>query len=285
MSFRRRRRVGLLMVLFFLVACGASGELPGAALPEGGVVAGWVPSGEVQLYDAENLYSLVNGQADAYFAYAFEQVAVRMYEDGNGASLRIEIWQLGRPADAYGLLTTVRGGEPVAVGNGGDGDPGRRLDFWQDRYFVRLFAVSPVDESALRAFAEQVSGKLPTGGEQPAMVARLPEEGLVEESVLFFHQEISIQDKVWLGGQNLLALGPETDGVLARYGVAGEEGWLLLIQYADDGAAAAALDALRSGGFADLVAAEANLNLLAAVFGPVSEAGAEALLSDALRTE
>jgi hypothetical protein len=285
MIFRGRRSVGLLLAMFLLAACGTSEELPGAALPAGGAVAGWAPSGEVQVYDAENLYSLVNGQADAYFAYAFEQVAVRTYEDEDGASLRVEIWQLGRPADAYGLLTTVRAGEPVLVGNGGDSDLGRRLDFWQDRYFVRLFAVSPVDESALRTFAEQVSGELPSGGERPAIVARLPEEGLVEASDLFFHQEISIQDELWLGGQNLLALGPETDGILARYEVADGEAWLLLVQYADDGAASAALDALQLSGLAGLVGAKADLNLLAAVFGPVTEAEAQVLLSNAWGTD
>jgi len=285
MTIEGRCCIGFVLVMLLLAACGTGQDLPGGALPEGDAVAGWVPSGEVQVYDVENLYSLVNGQADSYFAYAFEQVAVGTYEDGDGASLRIEVWQLGRPADAYGLLTTVRAGEPVQVGNGGDSDPGRRLDFWQDRYFVRLFAVSPVDETTLRAFAEQVSGGLPSGGERPPIVARLPQEGLVEGSDLFFHQEISIQDELWLGGQNLLALGPETDGALARYEVAGGEAWLLLVQYADDGAAAAGLDALQSGGFADLVVAEADLNLLAAVFGPVPEAGAQALLSGALQTD
>lgn len=282
MTIRGRRAVGLMLIMLLLAACRATEELPGGALPAADAVAGWVPSGDVLVYDGENLYSLVNGQADAYFAYAFEQVAVRTYQDRDGASLRIEIWQLGSAADAYGLLSTVRAGEPVLVGSGGDSDPGRRLDFWQDRYFVRLFAVSPVDDSALQAFAEQISGELPSGGEPPALVSRLPESGLVEESVLFFHQEISIQDDLWLGGQNVLGLGPETDGVLARYEAAGGEAWLLLVQYVDAGAASAAVDTLRSSTVAGLVAAEADLNLLAAVFGSVSEPEAQALLSDAL---
>jgi hypothetical protein len=282
MTITGRRTVNLMLVMLLLVACRAGAELPPAALPAADAVAGWVPSGDVMVYDGENLYSLVNGQADAYFAYAFEQVAVRTYEVQDGASLRIEIWQLESPADAYGLLSTVRAGEAIPIGNGGDSDPGRRLDFWQDRYFVRLFAVSPVDEAALQAFAEQVSGELPSGGERPALVARLPESGLVEESVLFFHQEISIQDELWLGGQNLLALGPETDGVLARYEAAGGEAWLLLVQYVEAGAASAAVDTLRSSSIAGLVAAEADLNFLAAVFGSVSEPDAQALLADAL---
>jgi hypothetical protein len=83
----------------------------------------------------------------------------------------------------------------------------------------------------------------------------------------------------------LLALGPETDGVLARYEIAGGEGWLLLVQYEDNGASSAALDALRAGGISDLFAAEADRNLLAAVFGPMTEVEAQALLSSALGTD
>ena len=114
---------------------------------------------------------------------------------------------------------------------------------------------------------------------------RLPEEGLIEGSDLFFHQEISIQDDLWLGGQNLLALGPETDGVLARYEMAGREAWLLLVQYADAGAASAALGALRSPGIAGLVAAQVDLSVLAAVLGSVPEEEAQALLADALGSD
>jgi hypothetical protein len=285
MSFWARLRHLLWLVVILLAACGTREALPSRALPGANAIPGWAPSGEVQVFDAENLYSLVNGQADAFFAYAFEQVAVRTYEDESGANLRIEIWQLGGPADAYGLLTTVRGGEPVSVGNGGDGDAGRRLDFWQDRYFARLFAVSPVGEEVLQGFAEEIAGSLPSGGELPALVSGLPREGLVEGSDLFFHQEISIQDVLWLGGENLLALGTETDGVLARYEVPEGEAWLMLIQYADNEAALTALDALRASGLAGFVVAGTEQDLFAAVFGPVTVAGAQALLTGALEVE
>jgi len=259
--------------------------LPGSALPGRDTLPGWTPAGDSQVFDAQNLYGLVNGQADSFYAYGFEQVAVQTYEDAGGATLRVEVWQMGTPADAYGLFTTVRTGEAISIGGGGDVDPGRRLDFWQDRYLVRLFAISPLDAPVLTAFAEQIAGVLPPGGERPSLVARLPQEGLVERSDLFFHQEISIQDTLWLGGQNLLGLGPETNAVLARYEVAGEAAWLLVVEYADPGAASAAVDALRAGGQASLVAAEADQRSLVAVFGTVSPAAARDLLRDTLQRD
>lgn len=104
-------------------------------------------------------------------------------------------------------------------------------------------------------------------------------------SDLFFHQEISVQDRLWLGGQNLLGLDSETDAVLARYELAGEGVWLLLVHYPDAVAASTALEALRASEIDSFAAAELDDTLLAAVFGPAGEGQAEALLSKVLETQ
>lgn len=270
-----------LLASSLLAGCGG-GTMPAQALPVAGTIPGWSPSGEQQGFGQDNLYDLVNGQADSFFAYGFEKVTVREYADATGQTLRIEVWQLATPEDAYGLFSVTRAGQPVAVGNGGDGDPGRRLDFWQDRYFVRLFAPSPMDDALLRAFAQEVSAGLPTGGAQPPLLERLPAENLVERSEIFFHSEISIQDRLWLGGDNLLGLGSGADGVLARYMPEEDSGWLLLVEYPDSEQAAIALLALENSGIPDLVAANLQGNLLAAVFGQVSEATAGRWLQQSL---
>ena len=278
---KRRWGASWLIIALLLVQCGGVGGLA-EVLPGTDVLPGWTPVGEVQTFDTKNLYDLVNGQADAFFAYAFEQVAVQTYKNDQGESLRLEVWRLGTPADAYGLFTTFRAGSPVLIGNGGDADPGRRLDFWQDQYFVRISAVSPLDDSSLQGLAEEVAAALPVGGEPPPLVARLPKSGLLENSDLFFHQEISIQSYLWLGGQNLLALSPKTDAVLARYEVGGETGWLLLVAYPDQEMAAHALETLKGSSVDNLAGAEVNGSLLGAVFGPVAQPEAQLLLSDAL---
>ena len=132
----------------------------------------------------------MDGQAESFFAYGFEQVAVQRYQDAQGSLLNVEIWQLATPADAYGLFSTARAGSPAAIGNEADSDPGRRLAFWQERCFVSLNALQPVPDETLQAFAQAISSKLPPGGERPAIVDRLPPSGLVERSAIFFHEEI-----------------------------------------------------------------------------------------------
>jgi hypothetical protein len=236
----------------------------------------------VEIFDRENIYDLVDGQAEAFFAYGFEQVVVRGYDNAEGAVLSIEVWQLAAAVDAYGLFTASIAGTPVAIGNDGDTDPGRRLAFWQDRYYVRIRARQELPDADLRGFAETVSAALPFGGERPALMGRLPPDGLVERSAVFFHEEISIQNELWLGGENVLGLGPETDGILAQYDVDGASARLLLVQYPDAEAASAGLDALDTALVSSLVDADARDNLLGVVFGEVDEAAAGALLAGVL---
>ncbi|MBN1876097.1 MAG: hypothetical protein JXA33_17875 [Anaerolineae bacterium] len=245
---------------------------------------GWETAGDVALYNSETIFNLVDGQADAFFAYGFEQVVVQTYENEEGAGLGIEVWQLATPADAYGLFTTSVAGVPVdGIGNEGDTDPGRRLVFWQDRYYVQVRARQPIADDELRAFAAGVAEALPSGGERPALVARLPEEDLESRRAIFFRQEISIQNEVWLGGENLLGLSAETEGVLAPYTQDESRVYLLLVQYPDADAAAAGLAVLNSGQVEDVSTAAAQDMLLGAVFGASDMDAAQALLQRAIK--
>jgi hypothetical protein len=252
------------------------------AFPGTGAVAGWTLDGELEVYDSETIFGLVDGQADFFFVYGFERVAVQRYQNAEEVTLDIHIWQVRAPEDAYGLFSASVAGEPADIGNEGDTDPGRRLVFWQDRYVAQLFARKDIPDADLRALAEAVSTALPTGGERPQLVDRLPADGMIPRSGIFFHEELSIQNEVWLGGENLLGLSPETDGVLARYEFSEVVVRLLLVEYLDAEAASDGLAALEGGGIEGLVAADTRDNLLGAVFGEVDEAVADTLLAEAL---
>ena len=99
------------------------------AFPADLAIADWKVSLPAQAYHADNLFDLVDGQADAFFAYNFQQVTTQRYQNSEGTLLNIEVWQLAQPADAYGLLTLNRAGSSAKMGNEGDGDPGRVAGF------------------------------------------------------------------------------------------------------------------------------------------------------------
>jgi len=273
------------LLLILMVAGCDRGQPPATGAPSDptGIPAGWALVGDQRTYDNQSIFELVNGQADAYFAYGFEQVNVQSYENEAGVVVDREIWQVATPADAYGLFTSNRAGDSVEIGNGGDADPGRRLAFWQDRYYVRLRARQEIADEELHAFATAIVGTLPMGGERPAVVSRLPANGLDPDRVIYFHLETSIQGEVWLGGENVLNLDHGTHGVLARYDVDGAIARLLLVEYPDTETAHAAMGALEAAGLDDLVASDVRGDLLGAVFGGVAEDDGSALVADALQ--
>jgi hypothetical protein len=280
----------LLLLAFLISGCTASKTTPtpvsidlAGVFPAANAIPGWDVSQIIATYTHDDLFNLVDGQAESFFAYGFEQVAVQRYQDSAGTLLNAEVWQLATPADAYGLFSTGRIGSPAAIGNEGDSDPGRRLAFWQGRCFISLDATQTVPDETLQAFAQAISSKLPAGGERPALVERLPKSGLMEQGYLFFHEEMSIQMDVWLGGENILGLSQATDGVLGRYQVGDAIVRLMLVQYPTSGQAVEGLKALRAGTISDLGASDARGKLLGAVFGKVDSARAQTLLQEALK--
>jgi hypothetical protein len=245
---------------------------------------GWTRT-EVRAYDQENIYDLVDGQADSFFVYGFERVVVGRYESADGVILEAGIWQLATPADAYGLFTVSRSGEPVAIGNDGDGDLGRRLAFWQGRYVVQMWARQEIPQADLLAFGQGLAAGLPAGGERPSILAQLPEELRHERELIYFHQQLSIDSELWLGTENVLGLSPETEGLLVRLPVEGARAHLLLVHYPDAAAAAAARGALEAAGVESLVATRERDDLLGAVFGEVSPEEASRVLAETLVSE
>lgn len=278
----------LLLLLLFLSGCGTGVTTPVGSdtgdialvdvFPPDGAIEAWSRDGKAKLYDEATLFDLVNGQADAFFAYNFQQVAVQRYTRDDGANLRIELWALASPADAYGLFTRNAAGDPETVGNDGDVDPGRRLAFWQDRYYAQVRAREPIPDETLLAFGEAVAASLPEGGEVPDLVSRLPTSGKVPRSTIFFRKEISIQDDVWLGGENVLGLDAESRGVLAAYDLEGGRAFLLAVRYPGEDDASGALARLTASDVANPVVVEVQGDVLGAVFGAVDTAAATQLL-------
>ncbi|HEX2994218.1 MAG TPA: hypothetical protein VHP14_05320, partial [Anaerolineales bacterium] len=106
---------------------------------------------------------------------------------------------------------------------------------------------------------------------------------LVDGSALFFHEEISIQMEIWLGGENILGLSQDTNGIVARYTWGDQKARLLLIEYPNANDAAQGLKALQGSEIKDIAASKASGTLLAAVIGKVDADKAQALLKETLQ--
>ena len=206
----------------------------------------WTRSDSAVTYDRETIFDYINGAGEVYRSYAFSQVVVVVYSSPDGPDITVELFDMGNPADAYGVFSYAREREETGIG-GGYEQKGRVLCFWQDRYYVCVAAEERTADSdrALLDISRAISGRLPPASDPPDLVAMLPGAGLVAFSERFFHLHQSLNYNYYLARENLLELSSETDAVLARY--APGSTYLLLIRYASESDAAAAVSSFRQG--------------------------------------
>ena len=102
----------VLRVLVVLVVTG--GLSSAAGFPD---IDGWQPAGEVRTYDASNLWEYINGAADAFMMYGFEQLQVRDVSAG-GVTVTANIYDMGTPLNAFGIYRaeSPKGVESLDVG-------------------------------------------------------------------------------------------------------------------------------------------------------------------------
>jgi hypothetical protein len=281
----RKQLAWVIMVMIALGGCGApggQGPAPQDLLPASGAVAGWERSGEVEIYVPEDLFDYMDGQAELFFVYRFERLAVQEYQCGDEGPIIVEVYQVASPADAYGLFSFYTTGQPMDLGAGGAVEPGRLISFWQGPFYARVFAYGEAEQESLSALARQVAAGMPEEGGLPELVTRLPQENLVSGSARFFHQKLSLDNLLWLGDENILDLSEQTDAVLAVYTYDDTKAQLLVVEYADATTAEAAHAALEGSDLENLSAVGQSARYLVAVFEMPDQALARELLQKAL---
>jgi hypothetical protein len=222
-----------------------------------GAINDWEKEASPVTYDRETIFDYINGAGEVYRSYGFEDVVVARYENPQGLAFTVEIFDMGDPADAYGVFSYAREQEEAGIGAAYE-RRGSILCFWQDRYYVCVAAEQrdpdpgPLLEEAARVLSEQ----LPPPGPRPALVEMLPTEGLLPLSERFFHLHQTLNYHFYLVRENVLNLSVETDAVLGRYQPG--SAILLIVDYGEEGPASDALDSFRHLAAQNRVSAETS---------------------------
>jgi hypothetical protein len=215
-----------------------------------------------------------------YLAYGMERCLARRYSGPEGEpDIVLDLFELPSAEDAYGVFTHDREGDDIDIGQGALLRTGW-LSFWKGRWFGSIYAEGESEPSydAVIAIAREAANTITDEGEAPALVSELPVDGLDERSVRFFHTQEILNSVVYLGFDNVLQFGPETDAVLGRYARPNGSAWLLLVDYPE----------VETASWAEGAAAEAGLIIrrdgarLAVVLAPEPASAADSLLSDAM---
>jgi Family of unknown function (DUF6599) len=163
-----------------------------AYLPASGALAGWTRSKPPQAYTADNLWEFIDGAAETYVAFGFQDALGAGYTFG-GADVSIEIYQMSDSLHAFGIYTQERPPAPQPAPVGTDGYTNSNvLVFWKGPCYVKLIANRPDQpgSAALAALAGAISGKLPGGAPLPPELSAFPQKSLVAHSIKLVPKDV-----------------------------------------------------------------------------------------------
>jgi hypothetical protein len=147
---------------------------------------GWSATEAPRSYFPDNLFEYIDGAAESFLSYDFRELLVADFEKSEkGPTLTIEIYDMGRPVNAFGIFGAERYPENKAVSVGDLGyAEGEALNFLAGRYYVKMlaFGLGETTEAALLDAGAKVAGSIKPGGGLPKLVRAFPEADLVARS-------------------------------------------------------------------------------------------------------
>jgi hypothetical protein len=172
-------KTALIGLLILCITSLASAQTPAALhslLPADNEVSGWIRSGTPQNYRGEKLFEMIDGGAEIYHEYGFSQVLRADYENKNGHTVTLELYEMSDSAAAYGIYSSNIGdsGLPVDIGQEAMLS-GYYLNFWKGKLFVTVIGSDsdPATVQGLLDLARMVARHYEPVAEKPALVTLL----------------------------------------------------------------------------------------------------------------
>ena len=259
---------------------------------------GWKWDEKDTKYNSKTIFKYMDGAAELYLAYGFENLTVRRFEKSNQPPITFEFYEMASSEDAYGVFSYEHQDETAGIGQGSEFGGGL-LRFWKGKYFVSIYAEGEGGdvESRILEIGRAVANSIPATGPAPKLVGYIPGKdlGLVDKSVHYLKSHVLLNQRFFIAHQNILNLNRKAEAVLAQYLQDEQKTQLLLIQYPDSKGAVNAYQKfmkvyLSDAGGKDRAKTEDRKwtfarrrnEFVVIVFGALTEAAGEALLK---RTE
>jgi hypothetical protein len=239
---------------------------PPAPLPADGEIADLRRTGAVEVFRGAELYGHIDGGAELYLEFGFEDITVQRYA-GSSAAIEAELYRMSDPDAALGVYLSRCGRETPEGELATRHTIGRlQLLLVRERYLLVLTGdpERPPGRAVLLAFAGAVADRLPPAVAVPA-VSWLPAAGLREGSLRLARGPFALQAIAELGDGDVLSLNGRVTAAAASYD-GGESGTTtrIVVEYPVEDDATAAFTRLRAvldPGFEVLAAEERRLLL------------------------
>jgi hypothetical protein len=149
-------------------------------------IEGWKLSEKPQSFFPEDLYEYIDGAAESYIGYDFKELVVAQFQKaGTGASVTLEIYDMGNGTNAFGIFSAERFPENKAVDVGTLGYvEGEVLNFIAGKEYVKIMSFDSGEgtPAVLDAFGRKVAGKAGEKGALPPLLSVFPRDGIIANS-------------------------------------------------------------------------------------------------------
>ena len=251
---------------------GSTIDLPRQAGP-------WTRGDTPKLVTERTIFDYMDGAGELYLAYRFDHLDVFEYSapDRSLGTITVELYWMKGPDDAFGLLSTDWGGEPIGLAGRTADDVhatggalarstqdahaavpprsalygGGLLRFRSGNLYGRVMATreSPQARAQVLALAESIVKARPGTDHPPEILSKVPARlsgGLVvrPDRTCFFRSHLVLNSMYYLAPGDILGLGPTVDAVTTEYRPDAQGARpvrLVQIRYSSAGAAAPAL--------------------------------------------
>ena len=151
-------------------------------------IAGWKQSGEIQTFTPRTLYEYINGAADLYLMYDFQELKVAEYYNEKKASVTVDVYHHKTPTHAFGIYSQERHPKANFINVGTQGYVEEEiLNFIAGPYYVKItgYKIESGGQEVFFSFAKKVLENLKEKGTLPTLLNSFPLEGKVKNSEKF----------------------------------------------------------------------------------------------------
>lgn len=223
----------IFICIFFTIFHVVRAEDIKSYLPTEKDVGGWTII-ETRICRTHNdLFNYMDGGAELYFGFNFERLAARIFKNGDGVLMTIELYQLKTDADAYGLYTILPMSESIDIGDkGGMGDG--MIRFWKGNFMCSISLSRDYSRhiTTIKSLGLSIAGKIKENGKPPWMINLLPLKDLKKYRLQYFHDYTAQKNIFFINTKNILQLGLDTEGIFGEYyDINADEAKIFIIKY------------------------------------------------------
>ena len=180
------KQINYLLLFFLLPFCSLIAQTPDELKSWLPPVDGWTVSGEVEVFNPDNLFDRIKGAAPLFLENNFREMTSMEYKKG-ADYITIQAYRHATPEDAFGMYSSERSSdlEFLPVGGEAQGDKAN-LYFFAGNMYLKMWSNASGDVSKeLQAIGKALAEKIDAGAGYPPVIRLFPEQGKIPHSAAY----------------------------------------------------------------------------------------------------